>query len=131
MVAYSFQRQFCQPILDRTKGGTIRAPRIRPHAQPGQSLQLYSGMRTKSCRRISTETCMSIECIALFFATDRVGWCHVESPAYIWRSIISEAADLDRLAVFDGFRSWEEMKAFWNGTGGPFFGFHIRWMPWS
>lgn len=52
MVAYSFKRQFGPPILAGTKGGTIRNDRKR-HARPGEELQLYHGMRTKSCTLIA------------------------------------------------------------------------------
>jgi hypothetical protein len=57
MVAYSFKERFAEPILNGTKGGTIRASRKGPlraatggHAKPGEELQLYTDMRTRNCR---------------------------------------------------------------------------------
>ena len=37
---------------------TIRAPRKRP-IHVGDTLYLYTGMRTKACRRLCTVTCMA------------------------------------------------------------------------
>lgn len=73
MPAYSFQGQFAQPILDGVKGSTIRASRKAAnrgvhgsarhavtggHAYPGERLMLYTGMRTKYCRKIADKTCL-------------------------------------------------------------------------
>lgn len=53
MVAYNFRREFAPSIADGTKLQTIRAPRARSrHARPGEPIQLYTGMRTKSCRKL-------------------------------------------------------------------------------
>jgi hypothetical protein len=50
MVAYSFHRQFVDPIRQGVKTGTVRAARMR-HANVGERIQLYTAMRTKHCRR--------------------------------------------------------------------------------
>ena len=51
MVAYSFKKQFGPPILAGTKAQTIRADRKR-HVRSGELVQLYTGMRTRQCRRL-------------------------------------------------------------------------------
>ncbi|TBB53419.1 ASCH domain-containing protein [Rhizobium ruizarguesonis] len=51
MVAYSFKAYFAPQIEDMTKSQTVRADRAR-HAQLGEMVQLYQGMRTRHCRRI-------------------------------------------------------------------------------
>ncbi len=51
MVAYSFDRRFVPAIVSGAKRQTIRAHRAR-HARPGETLQLYTGMRTRQCRKI-------------------------------------------------------------------------------
>ncbi|MBY6243877.1 ASCH domain-containing protein [Methylosinus sp. Sm6] len=51
MVAYSFQKRFAEPIVERRKRQTIRGNRKR-HARLGEPMQLYVGMRTKHCRKI-------------------------------------------------------------------------------
>ncbi|MGW9946969.1 hypothetical protein J2W92_002306 [Rhizobium leguminosarum] len=51
MVAYSFKAYFAPQIENMTKCQTVRADRAR-HAQAGEMVQLYQGMRTRNCRRI-------------------------------------------------------------------------------
>ena len=121
MVAYSFKAQFAEPILDGTKGGTIRADRKR-HARPGEELQLYSGMRTRQCRLIARKTCLAIYPIALAFHADKVAW-----PG---RRLLG-ASELDAFAHFDGFADWLALRAFWLAVHEElrlFEGQHIRWL---
>jgi uncharacterized protein YqfB (UPF0267 family) len=123
MVAYSFKRQFAEPILTGTKGGTIRGDRRR-HARPSEELQLYTGMRTKHCRLITRKTCIAVEVIHLDFIVSRIA-----IGGHLW---LSDDDELDIFARFDGFQSWPELAAFWRGTHGDvdeFNGWHIRWMP--
>jgi hypothetical protein len=122
MVAYSFQRRFAEPIIAGTKGGTIRAYRRRPHAQPGQGLQLYVGMRTKQCRLVARKICVESDPIVIDFKSR----C-VQLPAHLIRG-----GDLAVFAVFDGFASFDEMAEFWLKTHGVprFCGRHVRWLPW-
>ena len=51
MVAYSFITAFVADVEARTKRQTIRPLRKR-HARPGERIQLFTGMRTKHCRKI-------------------------------------------------------------------------------
>ena len=51
MVAYSFQPGFAAEIIAGRKTQTIRNPRKR-HAMPGEHLQLFTGMRTRYCKKI-------------------------------------------------------------------------------
>lgn len=51
MVAYSFAPQFVAPIEAGEKLQTVRGHRRR-HARVGEPIQLYTGMRTKQCRKI-------------------------------------------------------------------------------
>lgn len=52
MPAYNFQKRFVPMILSGRKNTTIRARRKHGNAEPGKSVQLYTGMRTKQCRKI-------------------------------------------------------------------------------
>jgi hypothetical protein len=124
MVAYSFQRQFAEPILAGTKGGTIRADRRR-HARVGEELQLYVGMRTKTCRLVARKRCLAVDPITINLVSWNVGY--VISDARCLRRL----AELDAFAVFDGFASFQEMAEFWRKTHGVQFfrGWHIRWLP--
>lgn len=51
MVAYSFAPQFIAPIEAGTKCQTVRGHRPR-HARVGEPIQIYTGMRTKQCRKL-------------------------------------------------------------------------------
>jgi hypothetical protein len=122
MVAYSFAPQFEHPLRARTKRQTIRAPRKR-HAKPGETLQLYIGMRTRSCRLIDTPTCTAIWPITLDIARREI---------QTQDRILTHQEDLDAFARSDGFKDWWEMRDFWklkHGTAAlqPWQGFLIRW----
>lgn len=122
MVAYSFQKQFAEPILAGTKGGTIRADRKR-HARPGEDLQLYTGMRTKHCRLIARRRCLAVEPIELRLRPDAI---------FFPFSVIVSARRLDAFARFDGFADWDALRAFWRETHEAldvFAGQNIRWLP--
>ena len=59
MPAYNFQPQFVKMIQEGSKHHTIRRRRKRP-TKPGETLKLYTGMRTKSCRLIMEVICTSV-----------------------------------------------------------------------
>lgn len=125
MVAYSFQRRFAPRIEDGTKRHTIRADRRR-HARSGEALQLYVGMRTKSCRKIIPDpVCASAERIRLAF--DKTGLIY---------SVIVDlqpVENLDSFAVADGFGCIADMSKFWADQHGEdlveFVGVLISWTP--
>ena len=111
MVAYSFQRRFVEPLTSGhpatgvVKCQTIRAPRKR-HARPGETLQLYTGMRTRHCRLVTTRQCIDVRPVIISVALAQVqvaGW-----PA------LDAGPALDAFAQNDGFLHWDEMAAFWR-----------------
>lgn len=108
MVAYSFQKQFAEPIIAGTKRQTIRAPRLGKtrHARPGDALQLYTGMRTKQCRKIGDAVC---EGAHRFLLNIRDGHCAWSMPGGT-RSAGPHM--MDDFARSDGFADWSDMKAF-------------------
>lgn len=137
MVAYSFKAQFAEPIAGRIKLQTVRGPRKR-HARPGESLQLYTGMRTKYCRKIvdPDPTCIALDHI----------WMRVDGRASeLIEAITINGIDLgneeiEAFAIADGFGSQladgfarRRMGQFWianhdvNAVGYDFEGFVIRW----
>lgn len=103
MVAYSFKRRFAEPILAGAKRQTIRADRRR-HARPGEELQLYTGMRTKSCRLIARKTCLYVEGVKLSFF----------NGGEVITDSLGRLTDLDAFARSDGFVDWDEMHDFWR-----------------
>lgn len=121
MVAYSFKREFVDPILAGTKVQTIRADRKR-HARPGEALQLYTAMRTKHCYKIGDAKCSSIQPIRI----------EVENAMICGASgnCLTTIAELDDFARRDGFTDWIRMRLFWqqNHPGTPIFtGVLIHW----
>jgi hypothetical protein len=119
MVAYSFKARFAEPILAGTKLHTVRAPRKR-HARPGEGLQLYTGMRTRQCKLIARKTCAAVLAVIICPQDD---WVAVQD-LYPWPGIAPEWAlptrrkltyvDVQDFARRDGFKDWEEMRAFWR-----------------
>jgi hypothetical protein len=110
MVAYSFQPQFIDPIKSGRKTQTVRAIGKRRHAQKDNKLQLYTGMRTKSCRKIGDAVCQRTAPIIIRFDArlDRSTFDEVEIDRVKMR-----AEDLELFAQADGFKSWADLRAFW------------------
>jgi len=95
MVAYSFKAAFVPAITARTKRQAIRLPRAR-HAQPGERVQLYSGMRTRSCARIIPDpVCIGLDRVVI----DTRQTVHVEVNGIV----LSPGEEMDAFARADGF----------------------------
>lgn len=125
MVAYSFQPQFVDPIRSGRKAQTVRAVGKRRHIRPGEALQIYTGMRTRSCRLIARAVCDNVDNIRIRFSetndlTDKVEIGGDEA-------ITGQA--LTAFAQSDGFAGWLEMRSFWLKTHGlrQFDGVIIYW----
>jgi len=119
MVALSFKGQFAQPIRLGIKQQTIRAPRRQP-IKAGDVLHLFTGMRTKHCRRIGEAVCSEVHHIAIHLA---------ESMIRFDGRTLTSLAELNRFAQSDGFTGWADMRQFWEDThpGDLFEGTLIRW----
>lgn len=147
MVAYSFQRQFVPhicaglmvPIPEgfhvdlplRSKRQTIRALGKRRHARPGETLQLYRGLRTQQCFKIADAKCVTCEQIRLEFGPrPRV----IVGTGDLTGNRIESAVMLDGFAESDGFEDWAALVAFWQKQHGPlrkFTGVIVYWEPLS
>lgn len=132
MVAYSFKKRFGPPILAGTKAQTIRGDRKR-HARPGEPVQLFTGMRTKYCKRLGDPTCRSVNPIRIEFprAQTTPEILIFEPDGSLKRRIVEPTA-LARFAQADGFTDFDDMHAFWcaehPGTT-TFNGILICWTP--
>lgn len=124
MVAYSFNKQFIEPIVLGRKCQTIRAARKR-HARAGEDLQLFTGMRTRACRLIGTGLCSQAAPIALWFSKGEV------RLGNSFAVIASSRMELDEFAQRDGFDGWSEMRRFWDKahteSADIFHGWLITW----
>jgi hypothetical protein len=149
MVAYGFKWQFASPIRDGIKRHTIRLPRKR-HARPGEALQLYVGMRTKSCFKIMDDpVCTRVAEIRLEFG-DWYKWSpDSPSPPVVVHNMITGIAvdgipmseeQMTGIAIADGFLfrdGWNGMQAlhamsqYWTSTHGtaPWEGVIVYWEP--
>ena len=117
MGAYNFMPRFVPMIEDGSKRHTIRAHRRYPD-QPGDTLLLYTGMRTPACRKIFDAPCTEVEEIVIIPNEDLI----------ILGANTLSPTEMDSFAWYDGFRpahkttdgAWEDMRAWWlkvNGTG--------------
>ncbi len=126
MPALNFKKQFAEAVEWGHKRQTIRADRKdgRPHCKRGDTLKLYTGMRSKSCRllavakvthtaRVTIEaTCMKLDGRLLYsILHDRDG----------------PLTD-NEFAKADGFDSFTDMANWFDETHGlPFEGTVIYW----
>jgi hypothetical protein len=136
MVAYSFKRRFVDPIrvgLNQLceaqltgvhpKCQTIRAMGKRRHARAGETIQLYTAMRTKQCRKIGDARCVSVHDVSIMVGKHtmpiRLDGAHLGG------------GHIHDFARADGFASGEDMLAFWQAEHGlgKFDGVLIRWEP--
>ncbi len=117
MPALNFQAQFAPLVESGEKRQTIRAYRKDGRdPKAGDTLYLYTGMRTKACRKLGEAKCVSVQHIAFDeseLLIDNFGhWAH----------------EADALARSDGFKAWPDMLAWFEKTHGlPFEGLLIRW----
>ncbi len=126
MVAYSFKQQFVSPIMAGHKRGTIRANGKRQHAVPGQTLQLYTAMRTRSCRLIAEAPCQAVDRIVIRFSKDG----HHDTVRVAERPVMRGFA-LDAFAGTDGFTGWTAMRAFWAENHPGIVRFEGVWIRWG
>jgi hypothetical protein len=149
MVAYGFKKQFIEPIMiglgaplsvdafaagmdefgnvarPRGKRQTIRAIGKRRHARPGETIQLYTAMRTKQCRKLGEARCLSVQPIKLFIGPASIG-VDIDGEYFCGSTRTKE------FAQSDGFADVEEMIRFWmeNHPGArEFSGMLIKWEP--
>ena len=131
MVAYSFKASFAAAIVARTKRQTIRMPRAR-HARPGEAVQLFTGMRTKQCRKLidPDPVCIRVDEIRM-----PAEWQAGEAPIEINGIPLSDE-EMAAFAIADGFGGapagllpLDYMRRWWSLIHGrrAFEGVVIRW----
>ena len=129
MPALNFKRQFVAHIRSRRKRHTIRAKRKRP-IKPGETLYLYTGMRTKQCEKIiEPVTCAKVDDIRIELRPAQGNGAltrGLQFPHVIVEGIDLSEDEKDRLAYADGFDSFADMMKFWDGRL-PFNGDLIHW----
>ena len=104
MVAYNFQARFVEAIRTGKKTHTIRQKGKRAHAQPGQMVQLYTGMRTKKCKKIVPTDPQCVRTAEMIIRVDN--WIAVNIDGK-WLN----PDEIDRFAISDGFSGAETLHA--------------------
>ena len=119
MVAYNFKKQFAPLIRSGAKQQTIRAPRKTRHAIAGEPIQIYTGMRTKSCSKLIAPdpTCRAVLPIS------------IDGIEVLIDGVPLMNKELEQLAIADGFNSFEKLAEFFEDRM-PFQGFLIAWGDW-
>lgn len=119
MVAYNFKSQFAPLIETGHKTQTIRSIGKRRPPVPGEELQLYTGQRTKYCRKLLSPDplCLSVTLILI----------HYELGIKLDDRWLTRD-ECEALAVADGFDSYSAFFRFFKDTHGlPFKGVLIQW----
>lgn len=124
MVSYNFQKQFADDVEYGIKTQTIRQ---KERAKKGDRLQLYTGMRTKSCRKLTDAICTDVKPIMI----DAMGITISGRRLLAGSAYRDEAEDRDNdFAKKDGFEGFSELAEwFSNRYGLPFHGFITYWRP--
>lgn len=130
MVALNFQAQFADDVEEGRKRRSIRAPRKDGRdPKKGQVLTLYTGMRTKKCRKLGDTIVARVRPVTI----DHTGVVLEgralyagDAPAY-QGGPDAERYDGD-FARADGFESFSDMADwFAKAHGLPFSGNLIEW----
>lgn len=123
MPALNFQKQFAADVESGKKCQTIRALRKDGRdPKPGERLFLYTGMRTKACRKLGEVECRAVDRVVI--GPSGIGF---EGPSFI-EPLARTSVGADIAAKEDGFENFAEMRAWFEKVHGlPFDGLLIRW----
>lgn len=115
MPSLNFKPQFVAAIEQGRKRQTIRKVRKRPF-KAGDTLYLFTRMRTVDCRRIGQYTCTAVKNIRI-----------EQQRIFIENELLNDE-QLQRLASADGFADASEMMRFFRSQHTlPFIGQVIFW----
>lgn len=118
MSAWNFKPVFVPSILDGTKRTTIRAYRVdKRDPKEGDLVPIFTGMRTKQCRRLGTARVLELCPIIIEAGTVKLTYTD-SRDVFCWRKPVEEA-ELTKIALADGFAS---LAAFWSFFKAPLHG---------
>ena len=107
MPAYNFKVRFVDMVEKGIKRQTIRCRRKDDNnPRPGHLLCLYTGQRTKRCRKIGEGRCLSVEEVEIY-----------ETNTYIAGKRLVFPGDIE-FARAEGFESVKEYYEFFKGEYG-------------
>ncbi len=118
MPALNFQKQFADKVESGKKRQTIRALRKDGrNPQQGQTLYLYTGMRTKGCRKLGEAICKDVPEI----------YINSYGQVVIGTNFLT-LTETNKLSKDDGFNTIADFIDFFRQTHGlPFDGLLIKW----
>lgn len=109
MPQVGFKKQFAPMVLSGEKPFTLRALRKDGHdAKAGQTLYMFTGLRTKQCQRIAEKPCR-------FAVTVTLGWRCVMVPTL---GSYEHDHQLELFSRLDGFPNYEAFCQFHKVTPG-------------
>lgn len=116
MVALNFSPEFAGPVERREKRQTIRQTR---RAKVGDRIQLYTGQRTKGCRKLS-----EIDPVCTY-----VGYVAIRPEYLTVGDAKAHPQDRDAFARADGFKDYADMVAWFQARYGQhsFIGYIHKW----
>jgi len=118
MVAFNFKAQFADDVESGKKRQTIRQ---KCRCRIGDALQLYTGMRTKNCRKLRDAACLDV--VSVIIGDDPFGRLRVIVGG---REI--RGGRLDQFVKADGFARRMDLRDFFAVQYGlPFNGWLIKW----
>lgn len=119
MPAISFKQKFAEAIESGAKTQTIRQVWKRP-IEVGDTLYLYSGMRTENCQKLKVVKCTGVETIKI---SDPLAFTPIKVDG-----IEISLEEAGALARADGFKDLVSMIDFFKDNYGlPFEGVIIYW----
>jgi hypothetical protein len=112
MPAINFDPRFAELVASGQKTQTIRQTQ---RCKPADRLQLYTGQRTKACRKLVTPDPVCEAVYKIFFTTKRLLINNIHST---WdnQNIFSDSAQLDAFAQKDGFADYADFLKFFSET---------------
>lgn len=118
MATLSFQKMFADRVQSGEKLHSVRPKRKRPQDWlPGKTVHLFTGMRTKYCRRLGLGVLTGLVDIEVH-----------EDALVLDGQRITEPSWKDAFAVSDGFTCYAELVDFLQDFYGlPFTGDLIKW----
>lgn len=118
MPALNFQPRFADLVESGQKTQTIRKT-LR--GKVGDTVYLYTGQRTKNCRKLGEGVVTNIETVSLYRG------CLGPHVMVAGNEIL--VVDFKRFALADGFASFHEMLDWFEKHHGlPFDGFLYKWV---
>lgn len=124
MPILSFKKRFANLVRRGLKRQTIRAFRKYP-IKKGDRLYLYTALRTKYATKLREATCKDTEIVQIRKSGVRL--VHPGAPRE-FNVKMYPGPLLDRFAQRDGFKDWDDMRAFWHENNSlPFEGTIIYW----